>query len=97
MDTTEQGSDAFTQLEEDHLPDKRNSTGDALDEEQCALLVILSRARHGVIPQVQHPGRPVRPYPAAPSRWWSMLAASATVNRQALDQHMNAIYPLANA
>jgi len=51
VDTTEQVSDAFTQLEEDHLPDKQNSTSDALDEEQRVLLVILSRARHGVIPR----------------------------------------------
>ena len=28
VDTTEQVSDAFTQLEEDHLPDKQNSTSD---------------------------------------------------------------------
>ena len=82
-------------LEEGHLPDKRNSTGDALDEEQRVLLVILSRARHGVITtrSSTQDGR-FGPYPATPSRWWTGLTQSATLNRQALEQHMNAIYPL---
>ena len=84
-------------LEEGHLPDKRNSAGDALDEEQRVLLVILSRARHGVIAtrSSTQDGR-FGPYPATPSRWWNTLAASATLSRQALEQHMNAIYPLAS-
>ena len=63
-------------LEEGHLPDKRNSTGDALDEEQRVLLVILSRARHGVIAtrSSTQDGR-FGPYPATPSRWWNALTA----------------------
>ncbi|WP_287005193.1 UvrD-helicase domain-containing protein [Gordonia sp. UBA7860] len=36
-------------LEEGHLPGKRNSRGDALAEEQRVLLVMLSRARHGLV------------------------------------------------
>jgi DNA helicase-2/ATP-dependent DNA helicase PcrA len=84
-------------LEEGHLPDKRNSTGDALDEEQRVLLVILSRARHGVIAtrSSTQDGR-FGPYPATPSRWWSTLAQSATLNRQALEPHLNAVYPRAS-
>jgi DNA helicase-2/ATP-dependent DNA helicase PcrA len=71
-------------LEEGHLPDKRNSTGTALDEE------------HGVIAtrSSTQDGR-FGPYAATPSRWWSTLAASATLSRQALQRHMNTIYPLA--
>lgn len=84
-------------LEEGHLPDKRNNAGDALDEEQRVLLVILSRARHGVIAtrSSTHDGR-FGPYPATPSRWWNALAQSAALSRQALEQHMNALYPLAS-
>ena len=84
-------------LEEGHLPDKRNNAGDALDEEQRVLLVILSRARHGVIAtrSSSQDGR-FGPYPATPSRWWNTLAASATLSRQTLEHHMNAMYPLAS-
>ena len=84
-------------LEEGHLPDKRNNTGDALDEEQRVLLVILSRARRGVIAtkSTTQDGR-FGQFPAIQSRWWSILAASATLNREALEQNMNAIYPLAS-
>jgi DNA helicase II / ATP-dependent DNA helicase PcrA len=82
-------------LEEGHLPGKRNSTGNALDEEQRVLLVILSRARNGVIVTraSTQDGR-FGPYSATPSRWWNAVAASATLNRSALERHMNAIYPV---
>jgi hypothetical protein len=84
-------------LEEGHLPDKRNSDGDALDEEQRVLLVILSRARHGVIAtrSSTQDGR-FGLYPATPSRWWDALAQSATLSRQALEQHMSETYPPAS-
>jgi DNA helicase-2/ATP-dependent DNA helicase PcrA len=80
-------------LEEGHLPGRKNSTGSALDEEQRVLLVILSRARHGVIVTRSHlqDGR-YGPYRATPSRWWNTLAASATLDRQALEQQIDAMY-----
>jgi ATP-dependent DNA helicase UvrD/PcrA len=80
-------------LEEGHLPDRRNSTGSALDEEQRVLLVILSRARHGVIAtrRVLRDGR-YGPFPATPSRWWNTLAASATLDRKALERELDTLY-----
>ena len=80
-------------LEEGHLPGRKNSTGNALNEEQRVLLVILSRARHGVIVTRSHlqDGK-YGPYPATQSRWWKALAASATLDRQALKQQIDAIY-----
>ena len=61
-------------LEEGHLPSKRNSHGDALDEEQRALLVMLSRARHGVIvTRTRMREGWYGPRPAAESRWWSAI------------------------
>ena len=63
-------------LEEGHLPGRRNSCGDALDEEQRVLLVMLSRARHGLIvtrarmSDGQYGMRSVDE-----SRWWSAIKA----------------------
>lgn len=63
-------------LEEGHLPGKRNSRGDALDEEQRVLLVMLSRARHGLIVTrtCMSDGRRGTT-PVAESRWWSAIKA----------------------
>lgn len=61
-------------LEEGHVPGSRNRCGDALDEEQRVLLVMLSRARHGLIVtrvrtrDGQYGNRPVNK-----SRWWAAL------------------------
>jgi len=63
-------------LEEGHLPGRRNSCGDVLDEEQRVLLVMLSRARHGLIvtrarmSDGQYGMRSVDE-----SRWWSAIKA----------------------
>lgn len=59
-------------LEEDHLPGKRNNQGEALAEEQRVLLVMLSRARQGlVITRTNMKDGRYGPYAAAPSRWWA--------------------------
>ena len=66
-------------LEEHHLPDKRNSEGEALLEEQRVLLVMLSRARHGLVVtrSETNEGR-FGPYPANQSRWWSDIQTRCT-------------------
>jgi DNA helicase-2/ATP-dependent DNA helicase PcrA len=58
-------------LEEGHLPTKRNSQGEALAEEQRVLLVMVSRARHGLLVTRAHmlDGQ-YGPYEARVSRWW---------------------------
>lgn len=50
-------------IEEGHVPGRRNSHGDALAEEQRVLLVMLSRARHGLVITCTQ----------QPSRWWSEI------------------------
>lgn len=63
-------------LEEGHLPGKRNSHGDALDEEQRVLLVMLSRARHGlVVTRTYETAGWYGPKPVVASRWWSEIKA----------------------
>uniref|UniRef100_UPI003F58809B UvrD-helicase domain-containing protein n=1 Tax=Mycolicibacterium obuense TaxID=1807 RepID=UPI003F58809B len=66
-------------LEEGHIPTKRSSTGKPLAEEQRVLLVMLSRARHGLVVTRVHTtegmyGR----YQPKPSRWWADIRASST-------------------
>ena len=81
-------------LEEKHLPDRRSSSGDALAEEERVLLVMLSRARHGVVATRAKvlEGR-FGPYASIPSRWLSGLAATATMDWAALTSHLNKVYP----
>ena len=63
-------------LEEGHLPLKRNSQGEALAEEHRVLLVMLSRARHGlVITRANMLNGPYGPYAVRESRWWSGMHA----------------------
>lgn len=58
-------------LEEGHLPGKKSNQGHALSEEQRVLLVMLSRARHGlVVSRVQMNDGRFGPYAATQSRWW---------------------------
>ena len=61
-------------LEEGHLPGKRNSHGDALLEEQRVLLVMLSRARHGlIVTRTRTSDGWYGPRPVAESRWWAAI------------------------
>lgn len=61
-------------LEEGHLPDRRNTQGEALEEERRVLLVMLSRARHGLVVtrSLTNNGR-YGSYPVPESRWWAEL------------------------
>lgn len=63
-------------LEEGHLPDRRNSEGEAFVEEQRVLLVMLSRARHGLVVtrSRMNEGR-YGLYAAKQSRWWGDIQA----------------------
>jgi len=61
-------------LEEGHVPGRKSNTGLALLEEQRVLLVMLSRARHGlVVTRVQTSDGPCGPYEPRRSRWCSAL------------------------
>lgn len=58
-------------LEEEHLPGTRNRQGEALDEELRVLLVMLSRARQGlIVTRVKMKNRFEDPREIAASRWW---------------------------
>lgn len=66
-------------LEEGHIPHKKSSHGAALTEEQRVLLVMLSRARHGVVvSRVQMNDGNFGPYTATQSRWWGKFETTCT-------------------
>ena len=62
-------------LEKGHLPGRQANTADALREEEQVLLVMLSRARHGVVATRRSfaPGPEGQPWQQRPSRWWPLL------------------------
>lgn len=63
-------------LEEGHLPGKRNNQGAALAEEQRVLMVMLSRARHGlIVTRTRTTHGWYGPRPVKESRWWSGIRA----------------------
>lgn len=79
-------------LEEGHLPGRRNSHGDALDEEQRVLLVMLSRARHGlIVTRTRKSEGRYSPRFVAESRWWSAIKArysSEEEIRSHIEEHL---------
>ncbi|MFY2790279.1 UvrD-helicase domain-containing protein [Rhodococcus sp. MALMAid1271] len=78
-------------LEEGHLPGRRNSAGDALAEEQRVLLVMLSRARHGlVVTGTRMTDGAYGPYQATPSRWWSGLGLQHSSTASDIEAHLDA-------
>lgn len=80
-------------LEEGHLPGKRSSHGQALTEEQRVLLVMLSRARHGlVVSRVQMNDGRYGPYAATQSRWWNTLRCHFATLEQ-VEKHIGETNP----
>lgn len=70
-------------LEEGHLPGTKSNHGTALIEEQRVLLVMLSRARYGlVVSRVQMNNGRFGPYAATQSRWWNTLRCDLTTLEQ---------------
>jgi DNA helicase II / ATP-dependent DNA helicase PcrA len=66
-------------MEERHLPDRRSTHGRSLVEEQRVLLVMLSRARHGlIVTRVQMNDGRFGPYAATRSRWWETIESDFT-------------------
>jgi DNA helicase II / ATP-dependent DNA helicase PcrA len=81
-------------IEEKHIPDRRSTTGALLAEEERVLLVMLSRAAHGlVVTRARTLDGRYGPYASTASRWWPSLAASATMDRARLLSHLARRYP----
>lgn len=80
-------------LEEGHLPLKRNSQGEALAEEQRVLLVMLSRARHGLASTRVHMANGMYgPYSPGPSRWWDGIYSEFSSTEE-IEAHLRTSIP----
>ncbi|MEU7644801.1 ATP-dependent helicase [Streptomyces huasconensis] len=77
-------------LEEFHIPDNHAETADQLDEELRVLLVMLSRARHGVVITRAHSliSKAGNPYSTAPSRWWGLASALCPLDGEEIRDHL---------
>ncbi|WP_371645998.1 UvrD-helicase domain-containing protein [Streptomyces mirabilis] len=77
-------------LEKGHMPDFRSSTADEILEEKRALLVILSRARHGVVVTRAdwHMSKRGNPYRRYASPWWDELQGAVTMTKRELEEHI---------
>lgn len=84
-------------LEEGHLPGKRNNQGDALAEEQRVLLVMLSRARHGLVAtRTRMTDGMYGPYQVTQSRWWLGIQAHCS-SEEEIEAHLEADLPASAA
>jgi DNA helicase II / ATP-dependent DNA helicase PcrA len=83
-------------MEDGHIPDRRNSSDDdLLAEEKRVLLVMLSRARHGlVVSAVRRLSGKYGPYDATPSRWLSPFEAAKPCQWGNFVDHVDTAYPI---
>jgi DNA helicase-2/ATP-dependent DNA helicase PcrA len=82
-------------LEQGHIPDRRNSTGELLTEEKRVLLVMLSRARQGlVITSVKELNGRYGPYEATRSKWFSPFDAAKPCHWSDFPAHVDTAYPV---
>ncbi len=82
-------------LEERHVPDRRSMIGDLLTEEERVLLVMLSRARHGlVVTSCRSQDGPYRRYQATRSRWFAPIASASLCSWDSFADHVDLAVPV---
>jgi DNA helicase II / ATP-dependent DNA helicase PcrA len=74
-----------------HIPDGRAESEAELREELRVLLVMLSRARHGVVlsraaERISNRGKPYQP---EASKWWALATAPCGLSRQEFEAHVD--------
>ncbi|MFD3563476.1 UvrD-helicase domain-containing protein [Streptomyces sp. NPDC058686] len=77
-------------LEEFHIPDNHAESETQLEEELRVLLVMLSRARHGVIVTRARSliSKAGNPYGTTPSRWWEPTSAACSLDAEGVQDHL---------
>ncbi|MDG4857459.1 ATP-dependent helicase [Streptomyces sp. T-3] len=80
-------------LEDFHIPGNRAESAAQLQEELRVLLVMLSRARHGVVitrasSLISNAGNCYR---TTPSRWWETAASACTLDAEGLHSHLTQV------
>ena len=82
-------------LEERHIPDRRNMVGDLLTEEERVLLVMLSRARHGlVVTSIRTQDGPYGRYQPRRSPWFAPIAAASPCSWDSFGEHVDLAFPV---
>lgn len=78
-------------LEEFHVPSGQAETADEIAEEQRVLLVMLSRARHGVVVTraKQLTSKQGRLYHRQPSRWWTDIEGACSMHQGRFEAHVD--------
>lgn len=73
-----------------HIPDGRAESEAELREELRVLLVMLSRARHGVVLSraAERISKRGKPYQPDMSRWWAFATAACGLSRQEFEAHI---------
>ncbi|WP_329315684.1 ATP-dependent helicase [Streptomyces sp. NBC_01278] len=86
-------------FEDWHIPDGRAATAEQLAEELRVVLVMVSRARHGIV--ITHARSLVskagNPYATRESQWWPVIVMPCPMNAEALVQHISALATTSNA
>jgi DNA helicase-2/ATP-dependent DNA helicase PcrA len=82
-------------VEDFHIPSGMAKTSEELEEELRVLLVILSRARHGIaitraLSLVSKKGNP---YHTKTSKWWTELASACSMDAETVIKHLQASLP----
>ncbi|NUU33081.1 ATP-dependent helicase [Arthrobacter sp. C9C5] len=77
-------------LEDFHIPSGQAKTPSEKAEEERVLLVMLSRARHGIIVSRANQliSKAGRPYPTRQSQWWESIAESCAMSKAELKAHI---------
>ncbi len=77
-------------FEDFHIPGDRAVTREQLEEEMRVVLVMISRARHGVVVTSANSlvSKAGNPYRTKESRWWSAVAGICPMSAEDLSQHI---------
>ncbi|MFJ2375332.1 3'-5' exonuclease [Streptomyces sp. NPDC087769] len=74
-----------------HIPDGRADTAEQLAEELRVVLVMVSRARHGIVITRARSliSKAGNPYATRESQWWPMIVEACPMNTNTLAQHIS--------
>lgn len=82
-------------LEKGQVPSYFSKTSAAIAEEKRVLLVMLSRARHGlIITRIMKANGRYGPFEVEASPWFAGLQSAAAMTGQQLTDHIKALYPI---
>ncbi|UUU38719.1 UvrD-helicase domain-containing protein [Streptomyces sp. NBC_00162] len=76
-----------------HIPDSRAETTEQLEEELRVVLVMVSRARHGIVITRARSliSKAGRPYPTRESQWWPLVIEPCLMNANTLVRHISTL------